>query len=173
MTDQRSIADEFLTDSIELLQQSMVKIRACLNQLTEQQIRWRPHPDSNHIANLILHICGNLRQWSVSGVGGLPDTRDRDAEFAQQIDLDKQQLIQHATDAVQQCEAFLATVTPEQLLADYQIQGFQVSGLQALNHTITHFVGHTHQIIYITRQILGSDYQFVWSPDQGRDQLPI
>ena len=37
--------------------------------------------NENAIGNLVLHLCGNVRQWIVSGVGGRPDIRDRNAEF--------------------------------------------------------------------------------------------
>src|SRR5437762_1317226 len=59
------------------------KIESCLERLTDEQIWWRPHEESNSIGNLLLHLSGNARQWIVCGVGGAADARDRDAEFAQ------------------------------------------------------------------------------------------
>jgi len=59
-----------------------VKITAAVTELTDEQIWWRPNDASNSVGNLILHLCGNARQWIVSGVGGAPDTRDRASEFA-------------------------------------------------------------------------------------------
>ena len=44
-------------------------IRHCVDQLTDDQLWWRPSESMNSIANLLLHLCGNLRQWIVSGVG--------------------------------------------------------------------------------------------------------
>jgi hypothetical protein len=29
----------------------------------------------------VLHLCGNVRQWIVSGAGGRPDARERNKEF--------------------------------------------------------------------------------------------
>ncbi len=40
-------------------------------------------PNQNAIGNLVLHLCGNVQQWIVSGVGGEAGVRDRAAEFAQ------------------------------------------------------------------------------------------
>jgi aminoglycoside N3'-acetyltransferase len=54
-----------------------------------------------------------------------------------------------------------------------QIQGFDVTVMQALFHTVPHFVGHTHQILMLTRLALGTEYQFEWSPEQSRTGVPL
>src|ERR1700694_3711258 len=46
------------------------RIAGCLEQLSEQEIWWRPNDASNSIGNLVLHVCGNMRQWIISGLGG-------------------------------------------------------------------------------------------------------
>ena len=33
--------------------------------------------NENALGNLILHLCGNMRQWIGTGVAGRPDTRNR------------------------------------------------------------------------------------------------
>ena len=45
------------------LKQAHEKIVHCLNQLSDDQINWRPFEQQNTLANIILHLCGNLRQW--------------------------------------------------------------------------------------------------------------
>src|SRR5206468_11868255 len=59
------------------------RIGHCVGQLDDAQVWWRPHESMNSIANLVLHLCGNRRQWIVSGVGGEPDVRDRPGEFSE------------------------------------------------------------------------------------------
>ena len=59
------------------------KIERCLEKLTDEQIWWRANEESNSIGNLILHLCGNARQWIICGVGSQPDNRNRDSEFEQ------------------------------------------------------------------------------------------
>jgi hypothetical protein len=63
--------------------------------------------------------------------------------------------------------------TEQELLRVRNIQGFNVSGLQALSHTVTHFVGHTHQIIQLTRWHLGNGYLFQWDDNSPRERVPI
>ncbi|MDB4778027.1 DUF1572 family protein [bacterium] len=53
------------------------------------------------------------------------------------------------------------------------IQGFEVNAHAAITHTTSHFVGHTHQIIFISRMLLGEDYQFHWTPNSDRKNVPI
>src|SRR4029450_1506676 len=58
------------------LDEGLAKIEHCVAQLSDEQLWWRPRPDMNSIANLMLHLAGNLRQWIISGIGGAPDVRD-------------------------------------------------------------------------------------------------
>src|SRR6478736_4517395 len=83
-TDDHAIARAFLRRASEyMLGDYLPKIERCLEKLSDEQIWWRANEESNSIGNLILHLCGNARQWIVCGVGGASDARDRDAEFAQ------------------------------------------------------------------------------------------
>lgn len=173
MPNNDSIAQLFVEDCVELIHQSNIKLQNCLQQLSTEQIWWRSHPSTNSVGNLILHICGNLRQWTLAGLAGQPDSRDRDHEFSSEHSMTADQLLEHLQKESDACLAVLPSFGPLELVAEYTIQGFLVNGLQAVNHTVTHFVGHTHQVVYMTRLQLGDDYQFAWSPDDGRDRLPI
>ena len=77
MTDE--LQSRFLTYSVEVLQQHTARIERCLSELTEEQVWARGNENENAVGNLVLHLCGNLRQWIIAGVGGKPDIRDRDA----------------------------------------------------------------------------------------------
>ena len=60
-------ARNFLSDEY------LPKIERCLEKLGDEQVWWRSNPESNSIGNLILHVCGNARQWIVCGLGGEAD----------------------------------------------------------------------------------------------------
>jgi len=83
---------------------------------------------------------------------------------------DLQSLLQRTLE--QACQA-MQSLSAATLMENREIQGFSVSVLGAISHTVTHFVGHTHQIIYITRLQKGAQYQFDWSPDSGQQRVPI
>ena len=167
------LAREYTTESVHLLEQSMLKIEHCLSQLNEKQVWWRLQTSTNSVGNLILHLAGNLQQWAVSGVGKLPDARDRDSEFAVKEGIEKEKLLEGLRSVVTKASSIIQSQSELDLLGKISIQGFDVSVLAAISHTTTHFVGHTHQIIYITRQQLGEQYQFHWSPDTDRGNVPI
>lgn len=140
------------------------KIRHCLEQLSDEDVAWRPHPTHNSIAIVINHLCGNLRQWIVSGVGGAADVRDRPAEFVDPGPVTAGELIDRIGRALGEVDATLARFDPQRLLERRRIQGFDVILLHAILDTASHFVGHTHQIVYITRVRLGDAYRFEWAP---------
>lgn len=167
------LAQEYTTETVHLLDQSMLKIEHCLSQLNEKQIWWRPQASLNSVGNLLLHLAGNLQQWAVSGVGKLPDSRERESEFAAKDGIEKEQLLESLRSVVANAISTIQAQSRKDLLGKISIQGFEVSVLAAISHTVTHFVGHTHQIIYITRQQLGEQYQFHWSPDTDRRNVPI
>jgi len=155
------------------LDQAFVKIRHCLQQLTDQQIWWRPRQSMNSIGNLLLHQCGNLRQWAITGVGGEPDTRNRQAEFSQTEIIPVDELLAEVERTVAAAKQVIAKQTRSSWSRCLQVQNFDVSVLEALLHTTTHFVGHTHQIILLTRWQLRDRYRFHWTPQTGRDNLPL
>jgi hypothetical protein len=81
------------TEAANELTSALDKIKHCLGQLTDEQVWWRSHPSINSIGNLILHLCGNVRQWIVAGLGGAPDVRDRPTEFSERSPIPKDELV--------------------------------------------------------------------------------
>ena len=75
------------------LTSALAKITHCLGQLSHEQVWWRSRPSLNSIGNLILHLCGNVRQWIVAGLGGVTDVRDRPAEFSERGPIPKNELV--------------------------------------------------------------------------------
>ena len=46
------------------------QIRACIEQLDDEQIWWRPNGGSNSVGNLVLHVRGAVLHYLGRGVGG-------------------------------------------------------------------------------------------------------
>jgi hypothetical protein len=130
----------------------------------------RSHPSLNSVGNLILHLCGNVRQWVVAGLGGAPDTRDRPAEFSERGPVPKGELLRRLAAVVDEAAAVLGRQTAGALLKVRRVQGSDVTGLEAVFDSVPHFRGHTQEIVHMTRLLLGDAYQFQWkplSPEQG------
>jgi uncharacterized damage-inducible protein DinB len=136
------------------------KIERCLEKLTDEQIWWRANEESNSIGNLILHLCGNVRQWIICGVGGQPDHRNRDAEFAQRGVIARDELLTLLRSTLAEVDTTLRTFDPSQLLEHRKIQGNEVELLYAIFHVTEHFSMHTGQIILLTKLLTASDLRF-------------
>ena len=160
------------TEIRHCLAASLKRIKHCTDQLTDQQLWHRPSESANSIANLILHLCGNLRQWIISGVGGAPGVRDRPREFSQRGGIPKAELLKSLDDSTSEVDAVLAALSPEQLLESRRIQGFDVTVMGAIFDSIPHFQGHTQEIIHITRSLLGERYQFYFVPKTREEGAP-
>ena len=87
------------------------KIRRCLEVLSREDIWWRAHENTNSIGNLVLHLCGNVRQWIVSGLGGEEDRRRRPTEFSRRLPLPKDQLLEMLEATVQEATQVLDSLT--------------------------------------------------------------
>jgi hypothetical protein len=170
-----SPGDAYLAECRATLESAFRKIEHCLAQLTDADLWWRQHESHNSIQNVILHLCGNLRQWILHGVGGETDPRDRPGEFADREKRPKAELLATLREMVAKCDRVLVTCPAERLLERRRIQGFDTTVLTALFDTVSHFVGHQHQIVYITRLRLGDAYRFQWAPatpEQGAPARP-
>jgi uncharacterized damage-inducible protein DinB len=136
------------------------KIERCLEQLTDAQIWFRPNEASNSIGNLVLHLCGNARQWIVSGVGDSPDRRDRDSEFRQRKIIPKVELLELLRTTINEVEQVLADLDSNVILERRTIQGKDVELLEAIFHVTEHFSMHTGQIILLTKMLAQTDMTF-------------
>ena len=143
-----------------LMQEYLPWLRACLAKLSDEDIWWRPNEKSNGAGNLILHLCGNIRQWVIHGVGGAEDKRNRPAEFAAREAFSKAELLQKLESTLAEVDAVLANLPLEKLSEPRLIQDFNVTVLGAIFHAVEHFSYHTGQIIYLTKMRTGEDLKF-------------
>jgi hypothetical protein len=146
----------FIDHSRELLTDSYLpRIERCVEKLTDEQIWWRANPGSNSIANLMLHLSGNVRQWIVSGIGGAPDVRQRQQEFDARGPLPRAEVVARLRNTVQEADRVLAGVEPAALLEPRRIQGYDVNVMEAIYQVVEHFSMHTGQIILLAKMWVG------------------
>ncbi len=152
---------EFIARSrYHLAEDFLPKIERCVELLSDEQIWWRPNAESNSIGNLILHLSGNARQWIVCGLGGESDQRNRDAEFAQRDVVPRNELLARIKQTISDVDATLANFDPDRLLAKQNIQGLDVTAIEAILHVVEHFSMHTGQIILLTKMLANADLAF-------------
>jgi hypothetical protein len=155
------------------LDSAQKRIKHCLDQLTDEQVWHHSQPCLNSIGNLILHLCGNLRQWVVAGVGGAHDVRNRPAEFTERRPVPKDELVRSLEAVVGEAMRVLVGVDARQLAESRRIQGFDVTGVAAIFDSVPHFRGHTQEIVHMTRLQLGDVYKFAWTPTTPEQGAPV
>lgn len=150
---EREVPDGYvpkMCDSIELL--------------SDEEIWWRVNDASNSVGNLILHLCGNMRQWIISGLGGAEDIRRRDLEFSEKGPIPRAELIEKLRATVRDASNVIRRLTAKDLVREYSIQGYRVTGYEAAIHVTTHIAYHAGQIIYVAKMKRARDLGFTKLP---------
>jgi uncharacterized damage-inducible protein DinB len=155
-----TVESEFLTCAKDKLAQLTDRIESCVDRLTVDQLWMRGSETQNSIANLMLHLAGNVRQWILHGVGGEPDHRNRDLEFSTREQLSQAELKETLRTAVDEALKVFESLPPEKLLESTSVQNYNITKLRAILHVVEHFSGHTGQIIFMTKWVTGEDLGF-------------
>lgn len=159
-----AVALAFLDKSRTLITADYVpKIERCLEHLSDADIWWRPNEASNSLGNLILHLCGNVCEWVIGGVGELPFERHRQREFDERRRIPAAELLSRLRGIVQQADEVMSAVRSEDLLSRRRIQGYDLTVLEAIYHVVEHFSMHTGQIILLSKARAGEDLK-LWEP---------
>ena len=159
-----SVSEAFIQKARELIREEYLpKIERCVEKLSDEQVWWRPNPESNSIGNLLLHISGNARQWIVCGLGGATDERQRQTEFDERRIIPRDELLRILRTTVADVDEVLARLglfDELLLLNSYPIQGTETTALEAVFHVTEHFSMHTGQIILLTKMLADVDLVF-------------
>jgi uncharacterized damage-inducible protein DinB len=159
-----ALARMFRKDACSCLQRYLPRIVGCLQVLGEEGIWWRPNDASNAAGNVVLHLCGNVRQWIISGLGGAEDVRVRPKEFAERGPMPRRALVRQLKETVEGACRIISRIPADKLSQEYTIQGFRVTGLVAIAHVSEHFAYHTGQMIYLAKLKCGKDLKFTRLP---------
>ncbi|MBV6521471.1 MAG: hypothetical protein MNPFHGCM_01609 [Gemmatimonadaceae bacterium] len=137
-----------------------VKIRAAVEAMPPEKLWWRPHEHSNSAGNLLLHLSGNVRQWIIGGIGGQPDVRKRNMEFATRGGAPAAQMLEMLSTTLREADSVLRGLTPSELAERRSIQGRETTVFEAIYHVVEHFSGHTAQIILLAKMFAPGAVRF-------------
>ncbi|MDE3137707.1 MAG: DUF1572 family protein [Acidobacteriota bacterium] len=169
---QAGLGPKFLQDArARLKKHHLPQIIKSLESLTDQQIWWRPNPASNSVGNLVLHLSGNVRQWIISGIGGVADVRKRDEEFSEQGPLPRQGLVALLRSTVNAACRVLAKTPADSLNTLMSRQGYVMSRQAGITRVIEHFAYHTGQIVYVTKMKTARDLHFTRLPKEKPSRI--
>lgn len=155
------VADVFLAASVKRMQLSEVDIHRCLEKLSDEQICHRGGDHENSIANLLLHLEGNLRQWFLHGIDGQPDVRQRDQEFTLSLSQRCEDIRSRFAATLDESRKVIGSLPSARLLETINPQPMGGWGpmtiLEAIYRIVGHLQLHQGQIILLTKQLKGAD----------------
>ena len=149
---------------LRLKERFLPRLLDCLELLSDDEIWWRPNEASNSAGNLVLHLCGNMRQWIISGLGETKDVRERNKEFSERGPIGRSTLSERLRQTVEESCGVLERLKPEDLTRRYRIQAFDVTGYEAAAQVTEHVSYHLGQIIYLTKLKRARDLGFTRLP---------
>jgi len=150
---------------LRLFEESVPRLKKCMDELSEEEVWQRPNEHSNSMGNLVLHLCGNVRQWIGHGIGGNEDNRLRQAEFDERGPIPKEKLLHDLDVLMLEVDQMLSDMEPEQLLASASVQGFETTGLSILVHVTEHFSYHVGQMTYYVKALKDLDMGYYQNVD--------
>lgn len=131
-----------------------------LAQLEGAELHWAYNEESNSIAVIVKHVSGNMiSRWTdFLTTDGEKTTRNRDDEFINSLNT-KEAILAVWEEGWQVFLGALATITESDLQGHVTIRGEKLAVIDAIERQMAHYSQHIGQIIYIAKQLKGSDWQ--------------
>tara|TARA_R110002126_G_scaffold126500_1_gene268725 strand:- start:386 stop:850 length:465 start_codon:yes stop_codon:yes gene_type:complete len=153
------------------MDESTRMIKKSLAEISEDEVWHKPNPSLNSIANLMVHLCGNISQYVISSLGETEDKRNRDDEFSVTGGLTKDELFTKLESVVDDAKRVIFNVTPNQLVKMRSVQGFSFSGVGIILHAVEHYSYHTGQIAFWVKQLKNKDLGFYDGIDLNKKNI--
>ena len=157
---ENSWREELVKNAMFRMDESLRMISISLGQLPEQDLWKKPNSASNSVANLLLHLCGNITQYVISSLGGRDDIRQRDIEFSKTGNESASELLEQLTAVIEEAKSVIANSSEAEFLKEREVQGFSMSGIGVVLHVVEHLSYHTGQIAFWTKLLGDKDLGF-------------
>jgi uncharacterized damage-inducible protein DinB len=160
MDKEARLIEELVKNALYRMDENTRMIKKSLAEISEEELWQKPNSSLNSIANLIVHLCGNMSQYVISSLGETQDKRIRDAEFSITGGLTKNELLKKLDDVVDTAKRIIFDATPSQLIQMRSVQGFSFSGVGIVLHVVEHYSYHTGQIAFWVKLLKNKDLGF-------------
>ncbi|TLS37264.1 DUF1572 family protein [Pseudalkalibacillus caeni] len=164
----------YLKNSCEQFRHIKQRAEAAIEQLNEEEFHWVPNEQSNSVSVLLQHISGNMHSRWVDFLtaDGEKDYRDRDAEFINQF-CSKKELMERWESGWSLLFQTLEGLSPGLLLQEVTIRKERLTIMEAIQRELAHLHNHLGQILYIGKQLKGSEWKTLSIPKgQSRSFIP-
>lgn len=154
---EKQIKEEFRR---RMQEESLMRINACLDFMTEENIWFSPNENVNSTGNLVLHLCGNINQYINATLGEEKDNRERSLEFSSNKTHNKKALQEKISAVINKAVAIVSSQTLDALTQEYDVQGFKEKGIAIIIHVIEHTSYHTGQITTLCKWLENVDTKY-------------
>lgn len=156
--------DEFALQALRIRTTKVLpaQVRRCIEELNDEQLWWRPNPQSNSVGNLVLHLRGAVLHYLCCGVGGLEYQRDRPAEFSASVRIDKQTLLAMFDDMVEKATQTFKALNAVELGEPSTEPKYYSILFEDLFGIVIHLATHTGQIVYLTKMLKENSIDELW-----------
>ena len=171
-----SIGELFLETTIFRFKNIKELGEKAMIQLSDKDFVWSSDPEANSIAIIVQHIAGNaMSRWTdFLSSDGEKINRNREGEFAQPKTFNREKLLQCWDDGWTCLFNTLHTLSEVDLTKEIIIRGQSLTVIDAIQRQLSHYSSHVGQIIFLARQIKGTDWKSLSIPrGQSNDYKPI
>ncbi|HEK20548.1 DUF1572 family protein [Mucilaginibacter sp.] len=157
--------DSYLESSRKQFNYYKILAEKAVEQLTDEQLFWRPDAESNSIAIIMNHIAGNMlsRFTDFLTTDGEKPWRNRDAEF-EATEQSRAAIFENWNKAWECLFNSLDTLKQEDLESIVYIRNDGHTVMEAINRQLAHYPYHVGQIVYIAKIQQGSSWQSLSIP---------
>jgi hypothetical protein len=150
---------------LDELQKIKMLAEKAIAQVDDAQLWAKLDPDANSIGILMRHMAGNMRsRWTDFRTtdGEKPD-RNRDQEFAEPL-LSREELVAEWEDGWRRVFDALASISDGDLQETVFIRSEPHSIYKGISRQISHYAGHTYQILLLAKHFKGADWKTLSIP---------
>lgn len=142
-----------------------------LNQLNEEQIHFKPSPESNSVAILVQHLYGNMMsRWTgFLNQDGEKEWRKRDSEF-ESMDVSKEDLISFWTMGWHQVMTSLQELKDEDLSKTITIRSESMTAMDGILRHLSHYAYHVGQMVILAKMLLDKNWKTL-SIERGQSKV--
>ncbi|MEF3351885.1 DinB family protein [Paenibacillus sp. GYB006] len=143
---------------VKKFQEIQRRILLVMEQLSEEQLNWKPNEQSHRIANLVLHIEGNIKERIAKGILHQNIVRDREAEFSA-VSISKAELTAIVEGNFNFLIDIVSKLTDRELEQTQLVRNKERTNIDILHQCAAHYSEHMGQIFYIAKLCLNESYK--------------
>jgi hypothetical protein len=159
------LTTSYIEDSIALFRYYKLLADRAMAQVSDEELFLTLDCESNSIAIIVKHVCGNMRsRWTdfLTTDGEKPD-RNRDSEFAEPAST-RQALLEQWESGWAILFGALEPLTDADLGRTITIRGEAHSVMQAINRQVAHYPHHIGQIVMLAKHYACDHWQSLSVP---------